>query len=165
MSQSDLCPRSEWCKCPVYRTRDHPETGRGNYAPAPLRHNHHQHLEQECPGPGTADQLWGSTPRKNPSSIRAEQFITISAVSSVSSVSPSSVCTSFPECGGRFRSTLHSYRILYSTIRSRERRLLRSFDRVTRQLQMDNIAGHLVNWGIWNFLYLESTLLTMSHST
>ena len=73
-------------KCPVYSEWDHPDTGRGNYAQAPLRHNH-QHLEQECPGPGrgTADQLRGSTPRKNPSS-RAEQFITISAVFSVSSV-------------------------------------------------------------------------------
>ena len=90
----------------MYRTWDHPETGRGNYAPAPLRHNHQQHLEQECPGPGpgTADQLWGSTPRKNPSSIRAEQFITISAVSSVSSVSsvshPQSVPASRNVVGG-----------------------------------------------------------------
>ena len=155
-------------KCPVYSEWDHPDTGRGNYAQAPLRHSH-QHLEQECPGPGpgTAEQLRGSTPRKNPSSTRAEQFITISAVFSVSSVQcvPSSVWLSFPECGGRFRSTFCRYHILYSPIRSRNRRLLRSFDRVTRQLQMDNIAGHLVNWGIWNFLYLESTILTMSHST
>ena len=83
----------------------------------------------------------------------------------VSSAVPSSVWFSFPECGGRFRSTFCRYHILYSPIRSRNRRLLRSFDRVTRQLQMDNIAGHLVNWGIWNFLYLESTILTMSHST
>ena len=154
-------------KCPVVGAWDHPDTGRGNYAQAPLRHSH-QHLEQECrgPGPGTATNCGAQHLVKihHPGRSSSSQLARCS-LCPVSSAVPSSVWLSFPECGGRFRSTLRSYHILYSPIRSRNRRLPRSFDRVTRQLQMDNIAGHLVNWGIWNFLYLESTILTMSHST